>query len=146
MSGTIDGYLHSHVLPNGNSIFSPDDIEALYLLYNNGHINNTGTFVISVVTGHGTSYSIIIDDINAFNTFSQNNLIGDNFNSFSIGYEADYNQLNNLFGLSSISAREVALLNALENSGLSILKGNSDYSDWQKIKAQGRQTVDVDCN
>ncbi|WP_180958003.1 hypothetical protein [Psychroflexus sp. MES1-P1E] len=35
---------------------------------------------------------------------------------------------------------------ALENSGLSLLKGNSDYSDWQKIKAQGRQTVDVDCN
>jgi len=38
------------------------------------------------------------------------------------------------------------MLQALENSGLSLLKGNSDYSDWQKIKAQGRQTVDVGCN
>jgi hypothetical protein len=146
VSGTIDGYLHSHVLPNGNSIFSPDDIEALYLLYNNGHINNTGTFVISVVTGHGTSYSIIIDDVNAFNTFSQNNLIGDNFSSFSIGYSAQSDLLENLYGIDFVSANEIAMLQALENSGLSLLKGNSDYSDWQKIKAQGRQTVDVGCN
>ncbi len=53
---------------------------------------------------------------------------------------------NNLIGLDEITAREVAMLIALENSGLSLLKGNSDYSDWQKKEAQEREAVDVDCN
>ena len=146
VTGSFDGFIHSHFLPNGNSIFSPDDIQVLYFLYNNKFINNTNTFIMSVVTGQGTSYTIIINDKAKFKNFGLNNLNNvANFTSFDTGYKANHHQLHNLFGLDNIQAREVAMLEALKDSGLSLLKGNSDFSEWQKIETKNRDIQNVDC-
>lgn len=146
VTGAIDGFIHSHFLPNGNSIFSPDDLFVLYFLFHNGHINDTNTFVMTVVTGHGTSYTIMIDNATAFSNFGLDDLTNPNFSSFSTGYEVEYHMLHNIYGLDEITAREVAMLNALANSGLSLFRGNSDYDEWQQIEAQDNGTVNVDCN
>jgi len=146
VTGSFDGFIHSHFLPNGNSIFSPDDIQVLYFLYNNEFINNTNTFIMTVVTGQGTSYTIIINDEAKFKNFGLNNLNNvANFTSFDTGYKANYHQLHNLFGLDNIKAREVAMLESLKDSGLSLLKGNSDFSEWQKIETENRDIQNVDC-
>ena len=118
VNGSIDGFLHTHVLPNGNSIFSPDDILALFHFYNNGHINNTSTFIMTVVTAHGTSYTLMINDPVAFAQFGQSTLLNE-YIDFDLQIGAQYYLLNDVYGIESITARELAVLEAIENSGLS---------------------------
>jgi hypothetical protein len=148
VTGTIDGFIHSHFLPNGDSMFSPDDIQTLYFLFTNNHINNTNTFVMTVVTGLGTSYTIMIDNATAFSNFGLSNLNNlTNFTTFSNFYFDNYIHFSGpLVGLDDTTAREVAMLNALANSGLSLFRGNTGYDEWQKIEAQNNGTVNVDCN
>lgn len=102
---------------------------------------------MTVVTGHNTSYTIVINDTTKFKSFGTDNLTGSNFTSFSNYYYDNY--LHNsgpLVGLNEIAARELAMLTALENPGLSLLRGNSEYDKWQKIEAQNNNTKNVDCN
>ncbi|GGE44154.1 hypothetical protein [Psychroflexus planctonicus] len=147
VNGSIDGFMHTHVLPNGSSIFSPDDILALFQLYNDGHINNTSTFIMMVVTAHGTSYTLMINDPVTFAQFGQSTLLNA-YNDFDLQIGAQYYLLNEVYGIDSITARELSVLQAIENSGLSLFKGNENFDDWKEIKRNkaNTETVEVDCN
>jgi len=67
---TIDGYIHSHF--NGTlSIFSPQDIRAIYLLHQAGKINGLATFTAGVVTSQGSAYLLKVDDVINFLSFEE---------------------------------------------------------------------------
>lgn len=129
------------------SIFSGSDIRAIYQLYQNGNIADLDTFTISVVTAFGTTYSLKIDSITDFLDFATNNLNNDdNFESFEQDYDDAFDLYTNWYG--ETEARENALLKTLEDSGLILFKGNSNFNDWQSIKldSSSMNTISGDCN
>ncbi|OCK42694.1 hypothetical protein BA195_13850 [Tenacibaculum soleae] len=144
--GPFGGFIHTHIPPLGRPIFSTNDIKAIYDFYIKGFINNSNTFLSTIIAYHETSYTIIINDITKFKSFGRDNLTDTTFTSFSHYYSRHYDLYSGpLYGYNEIKAREVAMLKALENSGLSLLKGNSDYSKWQKIETQNADIKNVNC-
>ncbi|WP_179375723.1 hypothetical protein [Winogradskyella wichelsiae] len=145
-SSPISGFMHSHNT-EGDSMFSPDDIRALYQLYDNNLMQNSSTFTFSVVTNQGTSYTIVIDDIAAFNNFGIANFNNQaNFVNFSNTYTIDFFDAVSS-GYDFITAREIAMLKALGNSGLILTKATSNFDDWKKLSSSRTNgIINGDCN
>lgn len=72
----------------------------------------------------------------------------DDFTSFSNFYNNNFDTYSVLYGIESTTAAEIAMLAALENSGLSLFKGNENFDKWKEIKRNktNTETVEVDCN
>ncbi|MBV7269475.1 hypothetical protein [Winogradskyella luteola] len=142
----IAGFLHSH-FGMGDSIFSPGDIVGLYELYNYDLIQNTDTFIFSVVTPQDTAYTIVIDNADEFSNFGNTNLSSqESFNTWFSAYTLEYMTLISS-GENQITAREIALLKALEDSGLILTKGSSNFDSWEKLNLnRNNGIVNGDCN
>ncbi|AIM35313.1 hypothetical protein KO02_00490 [Sphingobacterium sp. ML3W] len=142
----ISGYLHTHV-GIGFSTFSIADMQAIYQLYQGGNIQNLSTFTAGVVSSHGTSYVLMIENTTAFNTFGSTNLNSTLGIKDLENYYNNYYDINKItFQKSEIEARELALLKALENSGLKLMKGSSDFSTWTNIKEVNGNIQLSNCN
>ncbi|WP_306353472.1 hypothetical protein, partial [Flavobacterium sp. '19STA2R22 D10 B1'] len=143
----ISGYLHTHV-GIGYSSFSIADIKAIYQLYQGGNIQNTSTFTAGVVSSHGTSYVIMIDNTSTFSNFGSTNLSSDLGIKDLENYYNNYYDINNItFNKSEIESRELALLKALESSGLKLMKGNNDdFNSWKNIKEVNGNIQLSNCN
>jgi hypothetical protein len=145
LTSPIDGFIHSHYTGTF-STFSGSDVKAIFDIYQNGLMNDPNTFTAGVVTSQGTSYTMMIENLSAFLNFSQLNLTGSGFQAFEGSYDGLYDLYKNLFGKSEIEARELALLKALEGSGIKVFKGNSAFNDWKAVENHNNQVTNVNCN
>ncbi|MCX8490934.1 MAG: hypothetical protein ORN54_07690, partial [Cyclobacteriaceae bacterium] len=145
-SSAIDGYIHTHYT-GLLSIFSPDDMRALYTLMNNNLMGNPSNFTAGVVTASGTSYLLMINDIQQFQVFSQSFL--SNENSFNI-FSTLYSEVYNIKPSNTVDQNETSLLQLLQvtNSGLKLLKGNTGvFDDWKVLGLdQNNSVTSTDCN
>ncbi|WP_306354240.1 hypothetical protein [Flavobacterium sp. '19STA2R22 D10 B1'] len=146
----ISGYMHTHVVGDsktGFSTFSIADIKAIYQLYQGGNIQNTSTFTATVVSSHGTTYVMMIDNASTFNNFGNasfsNNTVMEQMENLY-----DYAFQNMSLAFNVIQAREFALLTVLEGSGLKLMKANADFSQWNSISkaTSGLNIVVNNCN
>lgn len=146
VNSSIDGYIHTHYT-GLLSIFSPNDILALYTLMNNNLMSNPSNFTAGVVTANGTSYLLMINDLQKFNSFSQNYLSNEvSFNMYSNLYDKIYN----IKPSNDILQNEKSFLQMLKatNSGLKLLKGNTGtFDDWDVLNIdQNNNITSADCN
>ncbi|MGZ3753707.1 MAG: hypothetical protein ACXVAY_02040 [Mucilaginibacter sp.] len=141
-SAPIDGIVHTH-FAGGFTTFSPADIQQLYQIMQGGFMNNASTFTMAVVTSTG-SYLLKISDATKFSAFGAANLTPSSFNAFENGYLGSYSiaSLNN----NTSASYELALLTALNNSGLTVFKGNSTVTSWTPIIKQNNQVTNTTCN
>ena len=141
----IDGFLHTHY--NGLfTTFSVADLQAIYNLYTNNLINNINSFSATVTTSYGT-YTLLVDNINLFSTFGQNNLTSiNNIQELEGGYDGAFNTFQFL-GNSAGEARELAFLKIIESSGLKFFKANGNLSDFQgkKLSSGGLNQENDNC-
>ncbi len=146
-SGKVDGLAHSHYGDGTLSIFSGGDIFALYQLLVNDKMNNSATFMLSVVTGAGTTYLLMIENEQQFRTFGS-----DTFDGVTTGIGAD-KVLEAIFSFMNIveggnsAQNEKGFLNFLRtsNAGLSLFKGDTDgFNAWNKIGLADNRTTTID--
>lgn len=137
-----DGFLHAHYI-GGYPTFSPADIQQLYQIMQQGGMKNVSTFTAGVVTASGTSYLIKISDPTKFAAFGAANLGSNNFNGFENNYIASQGIYNSNGNTTSY---ELALLSVLQNSGLTLFKGDSSFSSWTPIIKQNNQVATTNCN
>ncbi|MFD0794993.1 hypothetical protein ACFQZX_15330 [Mucilaginibacter litoreus] len=125
----LSGYIHTHytgTLPT----FSGTDVKAIYDLQQKNKIANISTFTAGVVTASGTTYIMKVNDPAKFATFAAGNLNNDaNFKQFEL-YYSNKEITYEVTGKDKVTAHEMALLSALQDSGLTILKGNNTFSSW----------------
>lgn len=127
----IDGFMHSHYT-GLLSVFSPDDLFSIALLYTTDKMVDTKTFTAGVVTANGTQYIIMIDNLTKFHQFASNMVNNSTLDLYSHLYSSVY-------GINSSNSNEVsekAFLQYIQqtNSGLKLFKGDSNFSDWQPKK------------
>jgi hypothetical protein len=125
----LSGYIHTHYTGTFPT-FSPSDILVIYQLQQQNKLANISTFTASVVTADGTSYIMKVNDPAKFATFAANNLSTDakftDFENYYVNKQSAYS----LFGKDRISSYELALLSSLNDSGITLMKGNSNYTSW----------------
>ncbi len=111
-------------------------------------MNDPNTFTAGVVTSQGTSYTMMIEDLNAFLGFSQASFGNeDSFKAFEGSYNGLYKLYNEVFGKNEVISRELALLKILEGSGIKVFKGNSGFINWNAaVINQSNQVINVNCN
>jgi|GEM_PF-2760397 len=145
----IDRYIHSHYT-GLLSIFSPDDIFSIAMLFKNNAIKNLDTFVIGVVTASGTQYMMVIDNPAQFQTFADGLFSGNTFDELTLyNYSKMYNDFFKITPSNSTANNEKSFLNYLETSGsgLKLLKGSPDMQNWQSIQLdQNNNIVPTNCN
>ncbi len=147
---SIDGAMHQHYDFDGAfSIFSSQDMKALYEAYVDGNINNLATFTYGLVTHHGTRYMLKVDDVQALiNFFSNNFSTKAQFDSFN----ADYNlyRFGYIFGYGEVIGGRLAFLRLLEekNSGLKLFEANANFTSWtaKKRHSDGQSVINDNCN
>jgi len=147
-TGTIGGLAHSHWGTGSLSIFSPGDLYGMYQLLVNNKMANPSTFFSVVTTGHGTTYMLMIDDVNKFSQFAQNS-----FGNASDAQGADdlLSAVFSIYGItpnSSISKNEMEFLNFIgaANTGLTLFKGNtSNFNSWNRLGINGANVVTNPC-
>ncbi|HSV88319.1 MAG TPA: hypothetical protein VLH61_06735, partial [Bacteroidales bacterium] len=124
----IFGFIHTHPT-HGLPIFSPTDLQAIYLAYRGGCIENLEHFPIGVVTPQGT-YMLVISDVQRFLAFGSKFLE----NRFNNGILADdmFKLLLDIY-----SDPKGAFLKLLKgfDSGLMLFEGShADFSQWLNLK------------
>jgi len=141
---TSDGVIHTHFYgPTNYPTFSPADIKALFDALHSGDIKNTKTFSDVLVTFGGTYMIKIIDPVQ-FAAFAANNLSDDHYTAFSDNYDLSqqlYAQAND-----NTTSYELALLSMLNNSGLTLMRGDYQFGSWTPIVKQNNQVVNNNCN
>jgi len=143
----IAGYIHNHYnSPGMLSTFSGTDVRAVYQLYKDGRIEDLKTFTAGVTTTFGTSYAIKVKETSKFILFGSENLNNStDFKDFELLYIAWFDIFKNTSN--EIVAREKALLKILENSGITLLKSNSNFSSWNKLSLNtNNNIINVNCN
>ncbi|MDR2037865.1 MAG: hypothetical protein LBQ60_08075 [Bacteroidales bacterium] len=145
----IGGMAHSHYGTGSLSIFSPGDLYAMYKLLITNKINDLSSFFSAVTTGHGTSYMLMIEDVEKFRQFGQNNF--GSARSESHADELMSYLFRNLFGISpnsSTSHNEAQFLNFMKTAngaagtGLTLFKSNSSsFSGWERLKMENNGNV-----
>jgi hypothetical protein len=137
VAGAIDVLAHSHYGTSLLSIFSGGDIYSLYQLLNNDLLNNPSTFTFSLITGQGTTYLLMIEDVEKFRTYGN-----DTFGGVTSGADAD-NELGYIYSAMGIvqggdaAQNEIGFLHFLRtsNTGLSLFKGSSaSFSSWDRTE------------
>jgi len=145
LSSPIDGFIHSHY--SGTlSLFSGTDIRSIYLIYKEGMMNNPLSFSIGVATPQGNSYTLGIEDLNQFLSFAMANFSNQMaFNELEESYEFNYSIFSNIYS-NEILGREMAFLETFSGSGLQLFKGNSDFSNFQKLTKTHFTINSQNCN
>jgi hypothetical protein len=145
ISGPIDGFIHSHYTGT-YSLFSGTDIKTMYEIYQLGMMNNPLSFTIGVASPQGNSYTVGIEDVSLFLSFSASNFSNQSsFNSLENFYQNNFTMYS-LLGKSEVEARELAFLETFANSGLQLFKGNSDFSAFNRIIKNNNQVVSQNCH
>ena len=139
-----DGENHAHNLGDYPT-FSPADIQQLYNVMQGGLMKNPSTFSDGLITAVGTSYLIKITNLTQFKAFGAANF----------GTNASYTAFENLYSKSqaqyfsgsstAISSYELGLLQTLNNSGLTLFRGNSTFNNWIPITNQNNQVTNTPC-
>ncbi|MCB0461659.1 MAG: hypothetical protein R2816_01580 [Flavobacteriaceae bacterium] len=161
----IGGFVHNHNKDDQNrdlSIYSPEDLYALYVWLKAGHISYTTTFFSFVVTNHGTNYALNISDPTAFITFGDLvfNGWGDNDDNNDTAILIDeYEGINNITqtypnGIkngNTVAQNELSFMKILSypgiNVGLDLYKSDNNFENWQKVKLNnGQIAYDNPCN
>ncbi len=144
------GFIHNHEDDSSNlSIFSNNDFKSLYAIQQNPTIIDKANYTFGLVTAHGTTYMLAIEDIAKFNSFAQN--------VFSPNNPAQLNAFNNLYNFyvntgNTVEQNEIGLVNLLSTTnggtGLTLLKGNnSSFGSWGKVnKDSNGNIVIINCN
>lgn len=104
---------------------------------------------MGLTTHFDTSYLLKIDDLDAFLSFGQENF----------GSEDDWTDFGSLWGglrntyiynlqMGEIQGGKLAMAEMLDDSGLKIFEGNSNFTSWQaiKINSSGTGTENDNCN
>jgi len=144
-SSPIDGYGHDHYAGD-DPTFSGDDIRGIYQIMKAGRMNNPSTFTASVVTAAGTSYIIKISNPTLFASFGSANFgTSADFTDFLNSYDGNL-LLYESKGNSVTNSYELALIQILNNSGLTLLKGNSDFSSWSILTNVNNTVTITNCN
>ncbi|AIM36927.1 hypothetical protein KO02_09655 [Sphingobacterium sp. ML3W] len=145
----ISGYMHTHVVGDsktGYSTFSMADVKAIYDIYKANKMQDHASFVAGVVSTHGTSYTLMINDISSLISFGATYLSTDSdFYTMENLYDKAFEAVYPVF-MPEIKAREFALLSILEGSGLKLMKGNSDFSQWGVVNQVGMNINISNCN
>ena len=144
-NGAVDGFIHDHYAGDFPT-FSGADIYVIYNMMIGGEMKNPSTFTAGVVTAAGTTYLIKISNVGLFNTFGNSNLNNiTNLNTFLDKYDNAVlkNQGN---GNNNIISYELALMQILNNSGLTLFKGSSNFSSWTPITNVNNVETTTNCN
>ncbi|SUX46136.1 hypothetical protein [Chryseobacterium indoltheticum] len=145
----VEGFIHSHyagLLP----VFSVSDLATLAWMYKNGKIKDVSTFVMGVVTASGTQYMITIDNGIQFTSFASSMLDSQNqYSTVMSSMQEIMYVKNGITNNNTLENNENNFLRYLQsnNSGLKILKGDKNFSDWSllEINELGK-TVPTKCN
>ncbi len=144
---TIDGMLHSHFNTDtdstrGLSVFSPDDLWSFAKMYLNNQITNPATFTFGVVTDSGTQYILKIENATKFRAWAEK-LTQGSLRMFKWVYgktlkilPTNSNQLNEKLFLKYIQTMN-------EGSGLKLFRGNSNFTEWQPIRINTNNSIDI---
>jgi hypothetical protein len=144
----LSGYIHTHYTGTFPT-FSGSDIKAIYQLQQVGKISNISKFTAGVVTASGTTYILKINDPTKFAAFAASNLNTDaNFKSFENFYANNQTVNQTLRGMDLVSSYEAALLTALKDSGITLLKGDiNGFSSWSTEKINTNNVIAItNCN
>jgi hypothetical protein len=139
INSPIDGFIHTHYA-GLLSIFSPDDIRSIAQVLNGGNMVNPSSFMAGVVTASGTSYALVIDDVDQFRAFANNFLNDDvNFNLFASVYGSVYK----ITETNSVAQNEKSFLQMLNtlHSGLKLLKADGTWGDWDVLELDANNNV-----
>ncbi|MBD1386999.1 hypothetical protein IDJ75_17060 [Mucilaginibacter rigui] len=128
VNGSMEYINHNHyTAPQSLSTFSEDDIKAFYQYIHYNKVVNENTFTFSVVTSQGMSYSLVLNDKQKFDSFYNtyfSDAIGQNlFNGLYNSYISATNSPT------TNEANLLSMVNLL-NMGVSVMKGNTDFSNW----------------
>ncbi len=138
VNSPISSYIHTHYTGTFPT-FSGSDIKAIYDLQQKGNISNISTFTAAVVSASGTTYLMTISDPTKFAAFGAKNFNNTaNFGIFEHYYDNNKNVYEKI-GNNNVTSFELALLEALKDSGVTVLKGNSNYSSWNIITKKQRK-------
>lgn len=128
---SLEYIAHSHNTdPLALSIFGFADLFMYAQYVHSSKVVNPNTFTMSVTTGYGTSYALVLEDATKFSAFYNtycSNAIGGNALKSLI--DANVKETN------SKEVNEKKFLSILSNlnSGIKLLKANSDFTDWSKL-------------
>ena len=139
---TINILIHTHYT-GGLSIFSPDDLQQIYIMMKNTNITIPDNFTSIVVTPDNEVYALTIDSKENFIAFGDKNFsTEEKFYTFqhlfylknsNDGFSA-FNGYNINVG-NSKEVNEMNFLKMLEkSSGIKLYKANSDLSEWNNLK------------
>jgi hypothetical protein len=111
-------------------IFSGSDVKAIYDLQKLGKVADMSKFTVGVVTASGTTYMMKINDPAKFATFAATNFTTTaQFQTFET-YYSNSEKVYEALGRDKTTAYELALLSALKDSGITLLKGNATFTTW----------------
>jgi hypothetical protein len=122
---------HNHNAASGSlSTFSAEDIKAFSIYVAHDKTTDPASFIFGLTTAQGTTYALVIEDMAKFTTFWNDIINNSNQNNW-INY-------NNVIALTvkptnTEAVNERALLVALNNKGIALLKSNSAQSQWGKL-------------
>lgn len=131
-----NGFIHSHETNDQNlPIFSPSDLQALYLAVSQGQVHNPSTYIFGLVTPTGT-YLLSINSLSKFLQVGAANLNG------GPGATSALNYAYNVFVNSSntVAQNEAGFITFLKNfdngtgMGLTLMKAkDATLSNWQTV-------------
>ncbi|MGE8426263.1 MAG: hypothetical protein ACN6O7_00235 [Sphingobacterium sp.] len=128
--GQIAGVVHCHY-NNLFPSFSGSDIKAIYELYADEHLNDYNSFFCGVVSYTGRGYLLLIEDLQKFLAFSENNFTDrERFRNFELSY-FNKQQAHKEAGFES--SYERALAELLSGSGLALYKSSMPFGQWVKL-------------
>ena len=143
---SLDFMFHNHYSDTANpsySIFSFDDVVAFSSYVGNDKTKDPGSFIFGVTTSQGTNYVLAIENKTKF----------DAFYTEWIANLANRSLLNAGFyvgisGSTTIQHNEEIFLQLLadRDSGIALLKSNSNRTEWSKISRGTNSIITDTCN
>jgi hypothetical protein len=128
-NGSLERMSHTHYAATGSyPIFSGADVDVFTQYVGLGKAANLG-FTLSVTTSQGTSYALVIEDKNKFNSFFSTYGSGNGRNILISIFDGAGNPLNKTPDQNEASF--ISFLGLL-NTGIAILKSNNDFTVWNK--------------
>jgi len=149
ISDSIDGFIHNHNPGMTFSVFSSADLASLSWMYKAGKIKDLNSFVFGLVSAKGTQYFITIDDPEALNTFAENFLTNGEIDKKKVDDMDEQYLMSGITYGDNLTSNEAGFLYLLNkfSSGLSVLKGDSTFSNWQQIeRGYNDQIISTPCN
>jgi hypothetical protein len=141
----IDGLSHNHFNTTRTlNIFSTPDLYTLGSLFINNNIENSNTFVFSLVTPTNRNYALFIQDSVKFSEF---------FHGYSLNQNLGMGMLQSRFDQLKIKPdntpddNEKKFLKFLKDNktGLVLLKNNTGEANWNPLKLENNNVLSIPC-